>query len=586
MDKHSYSPLIHLQSLLQKAHVDALLVRSTDRFFNEYVPEYLSARAFITGFNGSVGDAIISPKSATLFVDGRYALQARNQALGFDIDVSTHGSIEERWLSFIANDMKSGMSLAFDPETISLRLYEKLLSLSEQKNIELVPNGLNLIREICKNRPQVPVKADDCYMVPLSIAGQSTKEKLSNIEELLYQQKVDAFLSVKLDDIAWLLNMRGNYFPYQSTIPALMAIMPKRIILCPLAKIPQLDPLVTIVKENEFYKELRSIKDDLVIGFDEEETSQALVTALRSQSIAIKRMKNPLAPLKAIKNAQELNTLYRSFRKADHVVHQTHNFVIQCYEKGEALSESQIDHYLKEQFTKSGARELSFRPICAGGKHGAIIHYGTPDHKEKITQGSLFLLDCGAFYEGGYATDLTRTFLAAGAKERAKPWQKEMFTLVLKASIKGLRARFRRGTVGKQLDALVREPIWQAGLDYAHGTGHGIGINVHEFPPRIGPTSNTELKEGQVFSIEPGIYIEGQGGVRIENLATIVFDPEDRDFLLVQPLTFCPLDERLIDETMLDNSELEFLEYFKAQWQSDNSMPALPPRKRVSFIEK
>ncbi len=159
-----------------------------------------------------------------------------------------------------------------------------------------------------------------------------------------------------------------------------------------------------------------------------------------------------------------------------------------------------------------------------------------------------------------------------------------MFTLVLKASIAGLSARFRRGTLGMQIDALVRAPLWQRGLDFAHGTGHGVGISVHEFPPRIAPGSLTELAVGQVFSIEPGLYFENIGGVRIENLATVVPDQDNPNFLRILPLTFCPLDERLIENNMLDQYEQSFLAYFKKEWENTAPWPNLPPLPITSLL--
>lgn len=582
-------PLPRVQELLKKAHIDGLLIRSTDRYFNEYVPEYLSARANLSGFNGSVGDALITTDAAFLFVDGRYGLQAKNQAHGFAIDIcGSHSSIEQRWLAIISEHFKKGQTLAYDPETLNSSLFDRLSQTCESAGIKLVATGNSLIAESMKNIKRPEPRDIKVWMLPPADTSQSTKDKIEALKNELLRNNVKAFLCVKLDDIAWLLNIRSNFFPFQLTVPALAAITKEEVYISPALglKLPDLGPLVKILPEEQL---LLSLKDscgpNLVVGIDEHETSKAHEMALQALNISIKRIANPIAPLKAIKNAKELLILRNSFKKADKVVNQTQIFVVKSYEAGHQLSEGDVDDHIKRQFFSSGAEELSFRPICAGGKNGAIIHYGTPSREEKVVPGSLFLLDTGAFYQG-YATDLTRTFLA-GSESDAKNWQKEMFTLVLKASIKGLSARFRRGTLGMQLDAIVRAPLWQASMDYAHGTGHGIGINVHEFPPRIGPTSNSVLKEGQVFSIEPGIYVEGLGGVRIENLATIVEDPKDENFLCILPLTFCPLDKRLIENSMLDAYDHEFLRYFEAEWHNDAPMPNLPPARRASFaIEK
>lgn len=585
MTTNTLLPFYRAQELLRENQIHGLIVRSTDRYFNEYVPEYLSARAFLSGFDGSVGDALITREGAYLFVDGRYGLQAKNQARGFAIDVcGSDSSIEQRWLDFIAEHFNRGQTLAFDPATLNFALFDRLSMVCEQAGVELVASGGALIEEALKARKNKPVRDTKVWALPLADTGMEAHDKIAQLREIMLRQDVKAFLAVKLDDIAWVLNIRSNFFPFQSTLPALALITLDGILLSPAPglALPDLGPLVTIVPEHELLQRLKAKNlQDLVVGIDEHETSKAHEMALRALDIEIKRIANPIAPLKAIKNAQELLNLRRSFRKADQVVHQTQTFVIKSYEEGQPLSEGNIDDHIKEQFFSSGAEELSFRPICAGGKNGAIIHYGTPNREEKVKSGSLFLLDTGGYY-AGYATDLTRTFLA-GSMHEIKPWQKEMFTLVLKASIRGLSARFKRGTQGRQLDALVRAPLWKAGVDYAHGTGHGIGINVHEFPPRIGPTSTSELKAGQVFSIEPGIYVEGLGGVRIENLATIVPDPLDEKFLCILPLTFCPLDKRLIEESMLDAYDFEFLRYFEAEWHGDAPMPHLPPAQRASF---
>jgi len=579
-----------LKELIKKSNAYALLLRSTDPYFNEYVPEHLSARAFITKFNGSVGDALIMTSGAHLFVDGRYELQAADQAIGFKTHVSKNNmSIENSWLCFLSENLKPGQTLLYDPRTVDLDVSEKLSTLCTRLGVQLAPLAAELIAHVFQPEAS-PQDAHKIWSVPQEITGCSTQEKIQKIAPILNKQHVDGFLVVKLDDIAWLLNMRGNAFPFQRTFPALACVTPQKIILGlnknwhlpPALQSPDLE----LVEESDLIQQLKSSSKSSIpiIAIDDSETSKAHEQALRELDITIKRITNPIAPLKAIKNEQELLHMRSAFKKADHVVHQTQSTIEDTYEKNLALSEGEVDDLVKKLFADSKAPELSFRPICAGGKNGAIIHYGTPNREKKVEAGSLFLLDTGAYYEGGYATDLTRTFLIGKKSTEAQKWQKEMFTLVLKASIKGLGARFRRGTLGLQLDAIVRVPLWQAGLDYAHGTGHGVGINVHEFPPRIGPTSSSPLLEGQVFSIEPGLYFHNLGGVRIENLVCIVADPEHTNFLRILPLTFCPFDERLIEITMLDAYEQEFLSYYQEQWHNNAPMPQLPPLARPSFV--
>jgi len=578
-----------LKKLIKNSGAHALLLRSTDSYFNEYVPEYLSPRAFITKFNGSVGDALITIDDAHLFVDGRYELQAQKQALDFTTQITQNNlSIESSWLNFLNENLKSGQTLLYDPATLDLTLYEKLSLICDRLGIKLEPNAALLISQIFKPAELSHKEPCKIWSVPLEITGISTQEKIQQIGVFLKEQKLDCFLVVKLDDIAWLLNMRGNAFVFQRTFPALACVMRDKIILGLKSGIelaPELkNSHLEVVEESVLIQKLSPKKSALIIGIDENETSKAHELALRAQDIAIKRVINPIALLKAIKNEQELLHMRGAFKKADHVIYKAQNLIEQSYEEGKSLSEGEIDDLIKKLFAESHAPELSFRPICASGKNGAIIHYGTPDREKRIEPGSLFLLDTGAYYQGGYATDLTRTFLVGKKSTHAEKWQKEMFTLVLKSSIKGLSARFRRGLLGQQLDAMVRAPLWQAGLDYAHGTGHGVGINVHEFPPRIGPTSTSPLREGQVFSIEPGLYFNNLGGVRIENLVCVVADPEHEKFLRILPLTFSPLDQRLIETSMLDNYEEKFLKYYRDQWHNLSPMPDLPPMPEFSWL--
>jgi Xaa-Pro aminopeptidase len=576
--------LKNLHNALNKQAIDAVLIRSTDSYFNEYVPKNRSLRALITGFDGSLGDAIITRDKAFLFVDGRYELQAHKQALGFSVVVCKNNqSIEESWASFLPKLLSAGQKLVIMPETIDLALYDKIKTIASSAQFSVQEDAsfikkLFSVHEVFEESTLWPIER--------SIAGKTVQEKIAELSIALNQSQVDGFLSVKLDDIAWLSNLRGNSFPFQRTFPSIACLFKDRVLLglaSGLSLPKQESDLIKTCTEDKFFTHLRELSQDLRIGIDRSECSKAHEMGLQGQALALKDMKNPIAPLKARKNEQELRHMRAAFKKADHVVYKTQNFVQESFEKGQTLTEAAVDDFVKKAFFASGAKELSFRPICASGKNGAIIHYGTPDHQETIKENDLFLLDTGAYYEGAYATDLTRTFLAGPASSKPKPWQKEMFSLVLKASIRGLSARIRRGTTGKQLDAIVRAPLWAKGLDFAHGTGHGVGINVHEFPPRIAQTSNTELLEGHVFSIEPGLYFEKLGGVRIENLATVVSDKDNPDFLRVLPLTFCPFDERLIDESLLDNDDRIFLDYFKKEWLNDAPMPNLPPLSQASF---
>ena len=221
-----------LKELIKNKKADLLLLRSTDSYFNEYVPEYLSPRAFITKFNGSVGDALITTNNAHLFVDGRYELQAQEQARDFNILVTKNNlSIENSWLNFLSEILKPGQSLLYDPTTLDLGLSDKLASLCESLGVKLIPEAAALISQIFKPEKPASEKPHEIWPVSLEITGSKTSDKIQKIDPMLTSQGVQGFLVVKLDDIAWLLNMRGNAFPFQRTFPSLACLMSNKIIL-------------------------------------------------------------------------------------------------------------------------------------------------------------------------------------------------------------------------------------------------------------------------------------------------------------------------------------------------------------------
>lgn len=574
-----------LKKELVNNKITAILIRSTDRYLNEYVPKHASIRYMLTGFDGSMGDAIITQNKAFLFVDGRYELQAKKQAPGFEVFVTSNQlGIEDFWLSKLSSIINPKEVFAYDPSTVDLNLFEKMAHEANKIDLVLNANARKIFENVLSVK-EIDGPAFEPYMVSENYTGSTVEEKIATITQYLAADKVNGFLITKLDDIAWLCNVRSDFFPFQKTLPSIAAVYDKKVLLGLFAQSSStlaLPQCITLTEGNSFFSHLaKEVKGSL--GIDIKDTTKEHVMGLNDWGITIKEVKNPLALLKARKNEKELLHMRKAFKKADEVVHKTICFVQDAYEKGQILSEGQIEEELKKNFEESKASGLSFRPICAGAENGAIIHYPAADHNKKMAHQEMFLMDTGAFYEGGYATDLTRTFLIGKKDTKAQDWQKKMFTLVLKASIKGLSARIKKGTTGAQLDAIVRQPLWQCGIDFAHGTGHGVGINVHEFPPRIAFKSDTVLHESQVFSIEPGIYIAGKGGVRIENLVTLVQDPQLKDFLRVLPLTFCPLDKKLIDENMLEKNEKDFLVYYEKEWRSTEDFPSLPPLTNESF---
>lgn len=565
--------LKQLRDEMRKAHIDILLVRSTDQWLNEYVPLEQSRRAYITGFTGSIGDAMVTQNTAILFVDGRYALQAKQECPSWDVRVLALGkSISSGWLDEVTQLMSSQKcNFAVEYDRIPIALMDQ------------IPNSVSA-EAVWKNfGPSATSQNSLFWSVSTELTGQSTPQRLEHAKAFFKEHKLDAILVTPLDEIAWLLNWRSDEFPYQAIFSARAMVFPNEIwVAMTPDHLKQTLPSEAIrwMSENDWNEstQKRFKEKTCRISLDRHSTSESIRRHFESVGAEIVLQASPFTHAKAIKNPQELAHMRSAFVRADHTVYRTQQWACEQIAQGETITEQSVDEKVRKEFTASGAKGLSFKPICGAGKNGAIIHYGNPDGKTPLKQGELFLLDTGGLYEGGYATDLTRTFLLGDANTQAQPFQKRLFTLVLKAAIAGMSARFPKGTTGTQLDAIVRDPIWRAGKNFEHGTGHGVGINVHESPPRISSAGDSPLLVGHVFSIEPGLYEAGVGGVRIENLCTVITDPQNDKFLCVLPLTFAPLDKRLFDTEMLTGQEKQFLQYYESCFELDEgSFPPLPP---------
>lgn len=585
-----------LRQFMNESKIDLLLIRSTDAFLNEYVPKEESQRVYITGFSGSIGDALISQTRAILFVDGRYTLQAKTECPDMEINVATLGqSIEASWLQILKQiQTNKQQTFAIDSDRISIALFLQIQKIVSLDKIKLLTQKNSLVDKTRQKLGPPIVEAETkIWSIAPRLSGQTSKKRLMQANYFFKEHNLEAIALVLLDEIAWLTNLRGNQFPYQTTFAAKALAFPHEVWLCvddKMIKKVKIEPgikLIALSKWNITLKQHFANKS-LSIALDPNNTTEAVAQELKEAGAILKLISSPFGPLKALKTPAEIKHLRESFARADHVVNKTQKWINKNIAKKVTLSEADVDVKVRKEFIKSGAVGLSFKPICAFAQNGAVIHYGTPNQDIKLSKGQLFLLDTGGTYEGGYATDLTRTFLIGSKKTKAKTWQKKLFTCVLKAAIAGMNARFPQGTTGAQLDAIVRNPIWNMGLNFNHGTGHGVGINVHESPPSIRPNNTTPLAPGHIFSIEPGLYIEGVGGVRIENLCTVIKDPHNPDFLAVLPLTFAPLDVRLLEKSMLTLVEKTFLNYYRHCFTlKGNQMPELPPHQNIiDFLPK
>ncbi|MBI3351789.1 MAG: M24 family metallopeptidase [Nitrospirae bacterium] len=579
--KPDYSLRVRLvRNKMTEKNLSGLIVRGTDRFLNEYVPESESTRVWVSGFSGSAGDLFITLRDAFLFVDGRYHLQAEHQVDPkiFKIEKVPLGTSLEKALIQKIKDLfpATPARIGFEPDRFSIETFDRLKKSAEKLKIETVPLTPSLVEEV---RGPIKEKTGKIWKISPSLTGFPAAQKLARLREFMSFNGIDLWFVQTLDEIAYLTNLRGNEIPYQATFKSLVLVTSDRCYVAlpepERAENPELKEL-TLIDIDDWKNILKNSEKNRTVGYDPSTTTEAIRMILVSHSFKTIPLPSPIATMKANKTPEELTHMIKAFAKADQVVNKAKHWLCRKTSSGEKISETRFAEKVAKLFKQSGAFSLSFHIISAAGKNGAVIHYSNPDPDRMISNGELMLLDTGAYYEGGYATDLTRTFLVGDSKTKGTEEQKKIFTTVLKGAIAGMDAGFPKGTSGAALDAIVRAPLWKAGYNYNHGTGHGVGINVHESPPRISSQGDSILEKGHVFSIEPGIYLSEFGGVRIENLCTVIDHPKYPDWLTVTPLTFSPLDERLIDHSLLSREEKKWLRWYKNQSKISHISPPLP----------
>ena len=564
---------------MQKRKLQALIVRSTDDYLNEYVPREKNLRYLLSNFSGSTGDMIITHTKVFLFVDGRYHVQA-NQETDADLiyvvkvpfGISNESSLREKLVE-LANIRKSTYHIGFNGNRVSFHDVRLIKRELKETKFRLIDVGANFIKALNIE----PEEQDSITIekIPISIAGLSVDQKKEAVQSWLKENDLDYILLTQLEDISYLLNLRSYHIPYNSTISGSALLSQTNGYIFLADNVPdrikeECNDLFRCYSEKDFSGIVSKLfkktsRKHPEIAFDEYVTSYSRIKMIRKSigdDHSLRRIESPLAEMRRIKTPEELEYMAQSFRRADVVIKQVIEWANSQVNSGKAISEKDVSEKVKSLFYSHGAKGLSFEVISAVGENGAIVHYTKADSTKILKKGDLMLLDTGAYFEGGYATDLTRTFLVGGSEAEANDKQKEIYSVTLKGAIRLMKAKFPKGSKGFHLDVIARSAMWGHHYIYGHGTGHGIGISVHETPPRLNDQSKDEIKANMVFSVEPGIYLEGFGGVRIENIVTVEQDRDNKNFLKIKPLTFCPLDVNLIDESYLDDSEREWLKWY------------------------
>lgn len=557
--------LARLRELMKREHLSAFIFPSTDAHQSEYVADHWRGREWISGFNGSAGTAVVTMKSAALWTDSRYFLAAEEQLEDTEyqlmrLKMEGTPTIAE-WLGKELQDVQSP-EVGLDGMVNSYNYVKDLsYSLCKLGGITLRTN-LDPLEQIWENRPSLP--ANPIEIQPLEYAGETLASKVVRIRKSLRELHADGMLVSALDDIAWTLNLRGTDVHCNPVFVSYLLIESDKVSLfvddnklSPEVKQYLQDNQVSLYNYNKVEKCLESYSEYNIL-LDGDETSYYLWKTVKCQEIVAAA--SPIPAMKAVKNKAEIEG-YRSAMLKDGVA--MVKFLKWLKPAVEAGGQTEIS--IDEKLTSLRAeqklfRDISFDTIAGYAQHGAIVHYeATPETDVVLKPEGLILIDSGAQYQDG-TTDITRTIALGAVSEEMK----HIYTLVLKAHIQLELVKFPDGASGTQLDAVGRECMWREGYNFLHGTGHGVGsyLCVHEGPHQIRMEwMPTPLRAGMTLTDEPGLYLAGKFGVRIENTVLIsdYMSTEFGKFLQIEPLTLCPIDTTPIDVDMLLPEEIDWL---------------------------
>jgi Xaa-Pro aminopeptidase len=560
-----------LRAELLKRGLDGFIVPRADRFQNEYVPPCAEQLAWLTGFTGSAGDAIILADRAVIFVDGRYLVQ-----VGEEIDSAVFSVVhlaEQSPTLWIEANLPAQAKFGYSPWLHTIEGAERLAKACAAARAMLVPVEDNPIDAIWTDRPQPPLGA----VVPhdLRYAGEATADKLARLHAEMQKFSADALVVSDPPNVSWLFNIRGSDVPHTPVVLA-FAIVPKNsrpALYVDLRKLgndmrSRLEEIAEVRANAAFERDLAELgKEHRAVRLDPATGAEAIARLVVENGGEIVRGSDPIAPMKSVKNTTEIAGARAAQLRDGAAVTKFLAWFDREAPRG-ALTEIDAVEALESFRRDSGLlKDVSFPSIAGAGPDGAIVHYRvTRKSNRRIAPGELFLIDSGGQYQDG-TTDITRT-IAVGPPAAD---MRQKFTLVLKGHIAIARAVFPDGTSGAQLDTLARQYLWQAGLDFDHGTGHGVGsyLSVHEGPVRISKIGSTALKRGMILSNEPGYYRTGAYGIRIENMILVTeaapIAGAEKPLNAFETLTLAPIDTRLVEPALLTAEELAWLNAYHAR---------------------
>ena len=557
---------------LVKQSLSGFIIPHADEYQNEYTPDCAERLGWLTGFSGSAGTAVILENQGAIFVDGRYVLQVKAEVHP-DCFVSYH-SAETSATEWLATSLKPGLNLGYDSWLHTPHEVEQFRTICEQAQAQLVACEINPVDAVWSDRPSSPLTPMVAH--PLKFTGKESLEKRTELAKKLKDERIQAAIITAPDSLAWLLNVRGRdvaYTPLSLCMGILLYDGSVKLFIDPKKITPQLldhlGPAVSTLVPDSFDVELEKLgRQQVRVLCDPKKSASWIIDRLSQGGAKVVYGDDPCALPKAIKNTFET----QGARDA----HKRDGAALCCFlawlareSSSGNVTEVEAAEYLETCRQKNDLwKDPSFPTISGAGANGAIVHYrSTSETNARLRLGSLYLVDSGAQYLDG-TTDVTRT-VAIGVPTVE---HRDRYTRVLKGHIALATARFPKGTTGSQMDALARKPLWDVGLDYDHGTGHGVGsyLGVHEGPQRISKTgSSVALQPGMIVSNEPGYYKAGEYGIRIENLVLVIPCSEvveaERELYSFETLTLVPFDQSLIEQSLLSQKETAWINAYHAR---------------------
>lgn len=578
-----------LRELMRREKLSAFVFPSTDPHHSEYVCDHWKGREWISGFNGSAGTAVVTMTSAALWTDSRYFLAAAEQLEGTEyqlMKMKMPGTPSiTQWLVKELDDIQSP-EVGMDGMVNSNAFVESMAKELRETAGITVRTNFDPLRFIWKNRPVIPLNKVE--LQPLEYAGEPTQSKLSRIRQALRENHADGILVAALDDIAWTLNLRGTDVHCNPVFVAYLLISSDAVTLC--INNVKLTPEVSAYLEKEHitvddYENVRQGLRDYFEYNIQLDPNEINYTLFHTPTREVVRAQSPIPEMKSHKNETEIRGFRNAMLRDGIAMVKFLKWLKPAVEAG-GQTEISLDQKLTGLRAEQPLfRDISFDTIAGYQEHSAVVHYeASPETDIPVRPEGLILIDSGAQYQDG-TTDLTRTIALGPITEEMR----HIYTLVLKSHIQFELVKFPDGACGTQLDAAGRECLWREGLNFLHGTGHGVGayLNVHEGPHQIRMEYYpTPLRSGMTVTDEPGIYLAGKFGVRIENVLLIqpYLETEFGKFLQMTPLTLCPIDTTPIDKSLLSQEEIEWLNQYHS-WVYQELSPHLSPDEQAWLKE-